>query len=197
MQEVKWGIIGAGNVVEKKCGLLLNSIKKSSISAIMGRNINKTAALAKKLGVHQYYSNIDDLLNDERLLNRADSLGYKIRFMPHPNVINYIDWFDRNDYVEFLNISTKYRDIFSTSGLVVTDYSSIAFDFAYLRKPVVYAQFDKEEFFAGHTYDQGYFDYERDGFGEVEYNLKSTSQTFPITLFSNNSFIFINLGKAL
>ncbi|MBQ7883476.1 MAG: CDP-glycerol glycerophosphotransferase family protein [Phascolarctobacterium sp.] len=121
-----------------------------------------------------YFNFYNDLLNDERLLNRADSLGYKIRFMPHPNVINYIDWFDRNDYVEFLNISTKYRDIFSTSGLVVTDYSSIAFDFAYLRKPVVYAQFDKEEFFAGHTYDQGYFDYERDGFGEVEYNLKST-----------------------
>lgn len=45
----------------------MNSIKKSSISAIMGRNINKTAALAKKLGVHQYYSNIDDLLNDENI----------------------------------------------------------------------------------------------------------------------------------
>ena len=31
-------------------------------------------------------------------------------------------------------------------------------------------QQDVEEFFSGkHNYDKGYFDYERDGFGEVEY----------------------------
>jgi CDP-ribitol ribitolphosphotransferase len=34
------------------------------------------------------------------------------------------------------------------SGLLVTDYSSIGFDFAYMEKPVVYFQFDREEFLA-------------------------------------------------
>ena len=49
------------------------------------------------------------------------------------------------------------------------------FDFAYLKKPVVYAQFDREEFFSGeHVYVKGYFDYERDGFGEVETDLDGT-----------------------
>ena len=59
--------------------------------------------------------------------------------------------------------------------MILTDYSSAVFDFAYLRKPVLYTQFDKEEFFKGeHVYTQGYFDYERYGFGEVEYDLEST-----------------------
>ena len=76
--------------------------------------------------------------------------------------------------MKWSSISTKYRDIFSTSSLVLTDYSSVAFDFAYLRKPLIYAHFDKKEFDVYHTHDKGYFDYESDGFGEVEYDLDST-----------------------
>ena len=56
---------------------------------------------------------------------------------------------------------------------MITDYSSVAFDFAYLHKPIVYTQFDVEQFFSKH-YLKGYFDYVRDGFGEVEYDLDST-----------------------
>ena len=39
----------------------------------------------------------------------------------------------------------------------------------------MYAQFDRESFFNGsHSYTEGYFDYERDGFGEVEDTLEGT-----------------------
>ena len=49
------------------------------------------------------------------------------------------------------------------------------FDFVYLLKPVVYTQFDRGEFFSGeHMYMPGYFDYERDGFGEVETDYEAT-----------------------
>ena len=58
---------------------------------------------------------------------------------------------------------------------MLSDYSSAVFDFGYLKKPVIYTQFDKEQFFSGeHVCRKGYFDYERDGFGEVEYDLDST-----------------------
>ena len=47
-------------------------------------------------------------------------------------------------------------------------------DFAYLNKPVLYCQFDKETFFAGnHMYEPGYFEYEKDGFGKVIYDIDS------------------------
>ena len=43
-----------------------------------------------------------------------------------------------------------------------------------MKKPVIYAQFDYDEFFAGaHVYKRGYFDY-KNGFGEIEYDLAST-----------------------
>ncbi|BEJ86313.1 hypothetical protein B10525_14460 [Campylobacter jejuni] len=34
---------------------------------------------------------------------------------------------------------------------MITDYSSVAFEMAVLKKPVIYYQFDKDEFFAKHT----------------------------------------------
>ena len=67
-----------------------------------------------------------------------------------------------------------YQKEFVEGALLVTDYSSVAFDFAYLKKPVVYSQFDKEEFYKKHTYSEGYFSYENDGFGPVCTDLKST-----------------------
>ena len=45
-----------------------------------------------------------------------------------------------------------------------------------LKKPVVYTQFDRESFFEGHLYSEGYFSYEEDGFGPIEYNYEDTVQ---------------------
>ena len=120
-----------------------------------------------------YYIFYNSLLNDERLLQAAEENGYTIQFMPHPNIVVYIDWFEKNEKVRFCSVETRYRDIFAESALVVTDYSSVAFDFAYLRKPVLYCQFDREEFFKS-QFKHGYFDYDKDGFGEVTYNLDDT-----------------------
>lgn len=120
----------------------------------------------------QFYSG---LLNHPRLLEAAQKYGYQIDFLPHPNFQSHLDLFQHNAQVNFLGREIEYRDIYAISELVVTDYSSAVFDFAYLRKPIVYTHFDAQEFFAGeHVYSKGYFDYERDGFGEVEYDLEST-----------------------
>lgn len=113
------------------------------------------------------------LLSNSKLLDTAKRLGYKIRFFPHPTLQPHLAVFDIDSEVEVLGLDAKYRDIYAQSNLVVTDYSSACFDFAYLRKPIIYTHFDAEEFFAGeHVYTKGYFDYERDGFGEVEYDLE-------------------------
>ena len=53
----------------------------------------------------------------------------------------------------------------------------MAFDFAYMKKSLVYAQFDREAFFEGQTYDEGYFNYETDGFGPVCYDYETTVQS--------------------
>ena len=77
--------------------------------------------------------------------------------------------------VVFFDSRKEYRDIFAESNLILTDYSSAVFDFAYLKKPIIYTHFDRSEFFSGsHAYRKGYFDYERDGFGEIAYDYDST-----------------------
>ena len=53
---------------------------------------------------------------------------------------------------------------------MITDFSSIAMDFAYMKKRLMYYQFDCEDFRKG-QYGEGYFSYEKDGFGKVCYTL--------------------------
>ena len=138
---------------------------------------NETGIRLLKDGFEQteYYQFYNRLLNDPRLLRALSECGYRMIFMPHPMIMPYIDRFRKNDQVAFGSLNTKYRDVYSRCKLVVTDYSSAVFDFAYLRKPVIYTQFDQEAFFSGeHVCSEGYFDYERDGFGEVETDLDAT-----------------------
>ena len=68
--------------------------------------------------------------------------------------------------MKVLHSDVRYREVFAESALITTDYSSVAFDFAYLKKPVVYTQFDECH------YEEGYFDYEKDGFGEIEHTVE-------------------------
>lgn len=144
---------------------LMGQLSRNTKSWTLGANFVKSDYLA-------FYNG---LLNHPKLLEAAKRLGYKIAFFPHPNLQDHLDVFTKNDQVAFLGRETEYRDIYAKSNLVISDYSSAIFDFVYLRKPIVYCQFDKDEFFSGgHTLGMGYFDYERDGFGEVEYNLEDT-----------------------
>ncbi len=58
------------------------------------------------------------------------------------------------------------QQLLKESALLITDFSSVFFDFAYMNKPAIYYQFD-EEFYYSHHYEKGYFDYRKDGFGKV------------------------------
>ena len=122
-----------------------------------------------------YYQFFNSLINNDKLISTAKKCGYKLVFVPHPIVRPHMDIFDKNDDVEFSDSNVSYTEIYAKSDLVITDYSSAVFDFAYLRKPVIYTHFDSEDFFGGkHTIKPGYFNFERDGFGEVEYDLEAT-----------------------
>ena len=116
-----------------------------------------------------YCQNYGRLLCDPTLMDAAERTGYRIAFFSHPNMRACEKEMTFDPRVLLLPEGIAYRDLFARADLLVTDYSSVAFDFAYLRKPVLYFQADKEAFFRQQTtMESGYFDYERDGFGEVE-----------------------------
>lgn len=50
-------------------------------------------------------------------------------------------------YIEIINLGEKtVQDLLKESDLMITDYSSVALDFNYLRKPVIFYHFDLEEY---------------------------------------------------
>lgn len=124
-----------------------------------------------------YYQMYKNLLNCKMLFDAAVQAGYTICFISHPRMEWTPDFMPVDERLIFLPQETLFKKIFAESNLLVTDFSSTAFDFAYLRKPVLYYQADYDEFFAGTQIRQkGYFDYERDGFGEVEYDADSMAK---------------------
>ena len=140
---------------------------------LTGRYDEYTDLRVKKNGFKNsvYCRMYKEVFSNMRLLEAAKRYGYIIQVMPHPSMPReYISDLGITDQIRVLERCTRYREVFAKSRLMITDYSSAVFDFAYLRKPVLYYQADAEEFFSGqHVYRKGYFDYERDGFGEVAY----------------------------
>lgn len=118
----------------------------------------------EKILKSNYFRIYNSLINDSRLIDFCKKHGYKLIFKPHPNVYRFIELFETNDYVTIDSTSNSYNDIFTHASLIITDYSSIAFDFAYLKKPVIYYHYAKDYHF---DLEESYFDYKTMGFGEV------------------------------
>lgn len=64
IKNIRWGIIGCGNVTEVKSGPAFNLVKKSSLMAVMRRDIDKARDYATRHGVPGWYGNADELIND-------------------------------------------------------------------------------------------------------------------------------------
>jgi len=98
----------------------------------------------------------------------AAARGLRIVFMPHPNLQQYLDEFELPPGIRIARYGDDdVQEVVAGAAALVTDYSSIAFNLAYLERPVVYLQFDREQYWAEHTERQGYFDYPTHGFGPV------------------------------
>ncbi len=65
--KIVWGIIGCGDVTEKKSGPAFNIVENSRLLAVMRRDSAKAADYAHRHQVPLWYSNADDLLNNSEL----------------------------------------------------------------------------------------------------------------------------------
>ena len=112
-----------------------------------------------------YYRIYNDLINDQKLIETAKRTGYKIKYLLHPILSAQVDDYTPDPYVEVISSvgDMSYEKILTESSLMVTDYSGVQFDFAYMKKPLVY--FHPDELPA--HYDDGGFFYDTMGFGEI------------------------------
>ena len=117
------------------------------------------------------------LISDLQFQRVLKERGYRAVFCLHPNFCEYIAAFHGNAIISINHGFPDYPTLFARSSLLITDYSSVSFEMSYLRKPVVYVQFDRERFFRTHAYKQGYFEYETSGFGPVCRTVPCVCQT--------------------
>ena len=112
-----------------------------------------------------YFKIYNTLINDERLISTAKEYGYKIIYVLHPCTSSQIDDYDRNNHVELLAATdnVNYEKMLTEASLMVTDYSGVQFDFAYMRKPIVYYHPDE----LPPHYETSELDYETMGFGPI------------------------------
>ncbi|HEC1728349.1 TPA: CDP-glycerol glycerophosphotransferase family protein, partial [Campylobacter lari] len=118
----------------------------------------------------EYFQKWNSLLNNDSLKRLCELYSYVIVFNPHPNIMPYLKEFNLPSYIKIANQDESLQVLFCNSSLMITDYSSVAFEMAYLEKLVIYYQFDKEDFFSSHTLQKGYFDYKKNSFGPVVEN---------------------------
>ena len=98
-----------------------------------------------------------------------DKFNYKGIFCLHPYYSEQLKDFKNNSIFNINHIS-DYQKLLIKSSLLITDYSSVFFDFSYMKKPIIYSHFDYERYRNLH-YQNGYFDYRVNGFGPVCINI--------------------------
>ncbi len=131
--------------------------------------VTKNEGVARDYNPHfketSYFQVYNSLINDPRLLKAAEQYGYRIHYVLHPIVSPQYEDFTQNKFVKIIPATSdmSYEKIFCESALMVTDFSGVQFDFAYMRKPVVYLHHNN----IPQHYENGTFFYDTMGFGEI------------------------------
>lgn len=118
----------------------------------------------------EYFNCYSKLLKSDRLNEILKKYGYEALFYPHMELQKYVDCFEGGERVKIVSFKdSTVQDLLINTDVLITDFSSVFFDYGYMEKPMIFYQFDEESFRAEH-YGEGYFSYKRDAFGEVVYD---------------------------
>ena len=119
-----------------------------------------------------FFNFYNSLINDQKLIKVMKLYNFTGVLCLHQYfAAQWVDFTKNSQFV--INDFCNYHELLIKGSLLITDYSSIFFDFGYLKKPIIYTQFDYEEFRLN-NYPEGYFNYKKDGFGPIYYDIKSS-----------------------
>ena len=104
-------------------------------------------------------------LNDAEFQRILEENDCRVVFYPHRNMQPFI----RDFHVDNPRITIAKQNEYDVqyllrkAAILITDYSSVFFDMLYMKKPVIFYQFDEEEY-REKQYQEGYFDYKDNPF---------------------------------
>jgi len=94
----------------------------------------------------EYYRRYKELVSNSTLHYIAKKYNFEIVFCLHPNMQKFTPYF-KDSHIKIIKqgeVDVQY--LLKESSMMITDYSSVAFDFSFLNKPIIYYQFDRERF---------------------------------------------------
>lgn len=109
-----------------------------------------------------FWKTYSSLLMSPHLHRLLQESGHTLVFYPHYEMQPYLRAFEKLNLPSCIRLADKAKydvqTLLKESALLITDYSSVFFDFAYMYKPIIFFQFDYDEFHQKH-YQRGYFDF--------------------------------------
>mgnify|MGYP004514754725 CR=1 FL=1 len=143
---------------------------------------NKREIIPDILLKSTFYQEINNLLKSEKLYKLLQENDLIFDFKVHPIFTDYVKYFYTND-----RITVSVGDIKPEEyKMLITDFSSVQFDYIFLKRPIMYFVPDMEQIKSGmHTYRKLDLKYE-DAFGDLYTN----SQEFidEVTSYISNGF---------
>ena len=121
-----------------------------------------------------YYKFWNALLSNEDFLGLIRKNNINVNFFLHIGLARFAHCFELSPEIRQVN-SEDIQKLLSTCGLMVTDYSSVAFDVLLQDKPVIFCPFDYDEMMEIRKGPE-FISYENDLPGPVCYELDATVQ---------------------
>ena len=113
----------------------------------------------------KFYKQGSSFMMDNSLAQLLEQNNLIFKFYLHKNMKEYLSFFESNNariqFVEFGQESVQ--KLIIESSLLITDYSSVSWDFFYLDKPVIFFQADLDDYL---KYRGSYLNFNKDLFGD-------------------------------
>lgn len=150
--------------VNKRQLLIMPTWRMYIRNEISGKDANIYDAFLKT----EYYRFWNGLLEDEEFIKFIEESDIEVVFYPHREMKAFLQCFKfQSKNIKLLSYEQcDVQKVLKEAAFLITDYSSVSMDFAYMKKPLIYYQFDYEQFRSGH-HPEGYFSFKDDGFGPV------------------------------
>lgn len=105
----------------------------------------------------EYILKYFDFLQDKRLHEYLEKNEITLTFFPHYQIQKLKKELNINFHKNIILINQgekSVQDLINENYLLITDYSTVSYDFNYCEKPIIFYQFDYEKFYSNH-YNKG------------------------------------------